>query len=154
MDPETLPATSRTRVQSALVLFDCLNRHDLSGVETLFGPEFEGYRAGNRILNADQCRSRWRAVVDAAPDLRCDVLQVFDNDPVVTVQWRCTGTHRAPLREVLGDQPIPATQRAFVVDGVLIQEIVSGRIRRAWGYFDRLALMEQLGLLQAPARRH
>jgi ketosteroid isomerase-like protein len=143
-----------SRQQVALALFEALSRRDLSGIAALFDPDFKGQRTGNQLLNLDESRNFWQALLDASPDLRVLVLETFESDSCVAVRWRCMGTHRFALQNVLGSPPVAATQRAFVLEGTLIQEIVGGRIRRAWNYFDRLSLMEQLGLLRVPPLRH
>jgi predicted ester cyclase len=143
-----------SRLQVALALFEALERRDLSGLAAWFDPDFKGQRTGNQLLNLDQCRNFWQAFLDACPDLTVSVLQTFESGSAVAVRWRCMGTHRFALREVLGSPAVAATQRAFVVEGALIQEIIGGRIRRTWNYFDRLSLMEQVGLLQVSPLRH
>ena len=143
-----------SRLQIALALFSALDRRDLSGIAAWFDPDFKGQRSGNQLLNLDGCRKFWQALLDACPDLRVLVLETFESAGTVVVRWRGTGTHRSALRDVLGDPPVAATQRAFALEGALIQEIVGGRIRRSWNYFDRLSLMEQLGLLRVPPLRH
>ena len=138
----------------ALALFEALDRHDLSTVATQFDPKFRGQRTGNQLLNLPECLNFWQAFLDACPDLRVSIVETFESDTAIAVRWRSMGTHRFALREVLGSPPVAATQRAFVLEGTLIQEITAGRIRRAWLYFDRLSLMEQLGLLQISPLRH
>jgi len=137
----------------AMALFDALDRHDLSGFAGLFDPDFKGQRTGNRLLNLDECRRFWQGFLDACPDLKVRVLDTFEKHYTVAVRWRCTGTQRFPLPEVLGNPPIAATHRAFILDGTLILEIRGACISRSWNYFDRLGLMEQLGLLKAPSLR-
>ena len=140
-------------MQVAIALFDALGRRDLSGFAALFDPDFKGQRTGNRLLNLDECQRFWQALLGACPDLKLLMLDTFEKNNRVAVCWRCTGTHRLPLRDVLGNPPITATHRAFILDGTLILEIRGTRIIRAWNYFDRLGLMEQLGLLNVPSLR-
>jgi hypothetical protein len=140
-------------MQVAIALFEALDRHDLSGFAEFFDPDFKGQRTGNRLLNLDECQRFWKAFLDACPDLKVLVLDAFEKCDTAAVRWRCTGTHRFPLSEVLGTPPIAATRRAFILDGTLILEIRGARISRAWNYFDRLGLMEQLGLLRVPPLR-
>lgn len=142
------------RLQVALALFEALDRRDLSGVVAHLDPDFKGQRTGNQLLNLDECRNFWQAFLDACPDLKVTVLETFESDAAVAVRWRCVGTHRFPLHDVLGSPVVAATQRAFVIEGALIQQITAGRIRHIWNYFDRLSLMEQLGLLHVPSSRH
>jgi predicted ester cyclase len=51
-----------------------------------------------------------------------------------------TGTHKG---EYTGN---PGTGRSFTVPGTSISHIVGGKIKENWAYWDRLGLLEQLGV--------
>jgi SnoaL-like polyketide cyclase len=60
-----------------------------------------------------------------------------------------TGAMRAPIRgELLG---IPATGKHVRVGSISIFRVAGGKITENWEQWDRLALLQQLGVLPAPA---
>ena len=78
----------------------------------------------------------------AFPDLRGTIEDlVAEGDRVVSREaWR--GTHEG---EFMGIAP---TGKQMNMKGVSIVRILDGRIAECWTFFDRLALMEQLGAAQ------
>jgi len=62
----------------------------------------------------------------------------------VAVRRSYEGTHRA---ELLG---IPATGKRLQFGGISIFRLANGRIAEHWEQLDRLALMQQLGVVPAP----
>jgi len=59
-----------------------------------------------------------------------------------------SGTHNGIFATPMGD--IPPTGRRFELDGVGIHVFEGERISRQRFSFDRMALMEQLGLVPTP----
>ena len=80
----------------------------------------------------------------AFPDLLGTIEDlVAEGDKVVSREtWR--GTHEG---EFMGIAP---TGKQMNMKGVSIVRILGGRIAEYWTFFDRLALMEQLGAAQPP----
>jgi steroid delta-isomerase-like uncharacterized protein len=70
---------------------------------------------------------------------------IAENDKVV-VRVTGTGTHKADF------QGIPATGRTVKAAGVGIGRMAQGRIAEAWGFYDAMGMMQQLGAIpSAPA---
>ena len=66
-------------------------------------------------------------------------------DDRVAVRWTNHGTHQG---EFLG---MPATGRSFVISGIDIHALRDGKLAEHWDVVDQLSLLQQLGLLPAPA---
>jgi steroid delta-isomerase-like uncharacterized protein len=76
----------------------------------------------------------------AFPDIHfVDERRLADGDRVV-FQWSVAGTHQG---EFMG---IPATGRRLEIRGVSVARIENGRIIEEVIYYDRLAVLEQLGV--------
>ncbi|HZQ37547.1 MAG TPA: ester cyclase [Dehalococcoidia bacterium] len=77
----------------------------------------------------------------AVPDLQLSVDDLIaEGDKVVARNtWR--GTHRGTLWGV------PATNRSFAMEGVVVWRIADGKIAERWATIDRLGLFQQLGVL-------
>jgi SnoaL-like polyketide cyclase len=66
--------------------------------------------------------------------------QIADGDKVVT-RWTANGTHQGQL------DAIPATGRLARISGIFIHQLTDGEITESWTSFDRLGLLQQLGVI-------
>jgi steroid delta-isomerase-like uncharacterized protein len=82
-----------------------------------------------------------REFTKSFPDWYVDVERVITDGNFIVVEWRTTGTFTQPFR---GETP---NGRRFSRRGCAIAEVERGQIVRYRDYYDRLALFEQLGLL-------
>ena len=85
--------------------------------------------------------------LDAIPDLRVKIEELVVDGDKVAVRRSYEGTHRGAT---LG---IPATGKQLRVGGISIFRLDKGRIAEHWEQLDRLALMQQLGVVPAPGAR-
>ena len=80
----------------------------------------------------------------AFPDLHIQVEdQVLEGDKVVT-RWTSTGTHHGDL------MGIPATGNQVNLQGVDVNRFANDRFVEGWVFFDRLTMMQQLGVIPTP----
>ncbi len=81
----------------------------------------------------------------ALPDYHCTIEdQVAEGDKVVT-RWTVRGTQRGEL------DGIPPTGKPVTLAGIVIDRIANGRMAETWQQADVLGMMQQLGLIPAPA---
>jgi steroid delta-isomerase-like uncharacterized protein len=93
-------------------------------------------------------KRKWAMYLDAIPDFRVTIEDLVAEGAKVAVRRSYEGTHRGgPL---LG---IPATGNRFQFGGISIFRLADGRIAEHWEQLDRLALMQQLGVVPAPDAR-
>jgi predicted ester cyclase len=104
---------------------------------------------GAHLRGGDQVAAWCSALWEAFPDIRVTIAATVEAESIVTIEGRVAGTHQGTLRTTNGDLPptgrradLPFSEHAEVQGGM----IVSARL-----YFDRLELLEQLGLAPAPA---
>lgn len=82
----------------------------------------------------------------AFPDTQMTVEdQIAEGDTVVT-RWTGTGTHSG---ELMG---IPATGKQVTVTGIDVHRFAGGQIVEAWGEFDQMGMMQQLGVVPEPGQ--
>lgn len=112
-------------------------------------PDCEVEVPGASLRGPSQVVAFFSVFWEAFPDLHCEITQMTEENSVVTVQGRTTGTHSATLHSPGGD--IPPTGRQVDISICDVYEVQGGRIASSHLYFDRLALLEQLGVVQAPA---
>jgi steroid delta-isomerase-like uncharacterized protein len=75
----------------------------------------------------------------AYPDFKLEIDDIVAHDDRLVARWTCTGTHES---EFMG---IPATGKRIRITGITLNRIENGKIAEERIYFDRLALLEQLG---------
>jgi steroid delta-isomerase-like uncharacterized protein len=74
------------------------------------------------------------------PDFKLEINdKVFEGNRLV-IHWTVTGTHKG---DFLG---IPATGKRITISGITLERIENGKVADERVYFDRLAMLEQLGL--------
>ncbi len=70
---------------------------------------------------------------------------VAEGDKVVE-RYTATGTHTGPF------MGMPATGKPFSIESIVIYRLADGKIVEMWGLNDAMALMAQLGMMQAPGQ--
>jgi predicted ester cyclase len=134
----------------ALVLasFEAANGHDIDAVMPFFsdailmrGP------GGQKTAGKDAVRALFEAHMTAYPDSHTQVLRQFaDGDHVIT-ECRESSTHMGNATLVTGETVAP-TRKRVVLDVLYVDHVVDGKIVESTAYFDRHALLQQIGQIQ------
>lgn len=107
------------------------NRHHVVGGATiLFGP--------------DQMRAMIANFRSAMPDFGCHVGHVIAEGDMVVLHGRFSGTQTQPF--AFAGRTIPPSNRTMDVQETFTARIADGRIVETWATWDRLTLLEQLGV--------
>ena len=77
----------------------------------------------------------------AFPDWHATPEEILVEGDRVVERWTGRGTHRGEF------QGIPPTGKTVTVPGVVFYRIADGKIAEFRGQFDRLSLMQQLGVI-------
>ena len=78
---------------------------------------------------------------EAFPDWHSTVEEMLVEGNRVVERWTGRGTHRGEF------QGIPPTGKQVAVPGVVFYRIAGGKIAEFRGQFDRMSLMQQLGVI-------
>jgi predicted ester cyclase len=92
-------------------------------------------------------KRKWAMYLAGIPDLRVTIEELVAEGDKVAVRRSYAGTHRG---ELLG---IPATGKQVRLGGISIFRLARGKIAEQWEQLDRLALMQQLGVLPTPGQQ-
>jgi steroid delta-isomerase-like uncharacterized protein len=122
------------------------NRGELDAIDELLAETYTvhsdpGDPWSGQSLDRAGFRARLVASRAPFPDLRFDLGEVVAEGDRVAVSWTMRGTHS----EAMGD--VPATGNAIEVDGMTIYHFEAERIAGHTQVVDRLAVLQQLGLL-------
>jgi steroid delta-isomerase-like uncharacterized protein len=132
--------------QIAQALFDAFNAHDLDRLEALtsegflgIGPDSPDLRMGRRGGRA------WAAAYFAGfPDSKWTKERIFTQDNAFVLQVIYTGTHTGSFD---GAQTAKPTNKTVRVPATFIGIARDGKIEDLRGYWDRLLVLRQLGLI-------
>jgi len=81
----------------------------------------------------------------AFPDVQHSVESVYTSGDSVIVELTFAGTHSGPFRTPSGE--IPPTGKSIRIRQAQVVEMKSGKAISIRAYFDRMQMMEQLGLV-------
>jgi predicted ester cyclase len=82
--------------------------------------------------------------VEAFPDLRLTVEDIFSGGNMVAARVAFRGTHRGEF------QGIPPTDKQVAFSSIEIDRMVDGKVQEHWFELDQLGLMRQLGAIPEP----
>jgi predicted ester cyclase len=82
--------------------------------------------------------------VEAFPDLRLTVEDIFSGEDMVAARVAFRGTHRGEF------QGIPPTDKQVAFSSIEIDRMVDGKVAEYWFEMDLLGLMQQLGAIPEP----
>ena len=129
---------------------ETFNAHDIDGfAEVLAGDVTFQAPGGIRGQGRSECAAFFGGWFEAFPDAHVDVHALHVAGDVAVEEGTFTGTHRGVLRTPDGD--VPPTGRAVRVDYVQVLRFRDGEHVAFHLMYDRLALLEALGLVPAPA---
>ena len=126
---------------------EVVNGGNAALVDELFAPDYVNHVAGSPedLHGPDGERMFDTLYRQAFPDAHLTIEDMVAEGDRVVSRLGYRGTHTGPF------QGIPATGRSFVTSGIQKLRIANGRIVEAWTMPDNLGLLQQLGVVPAPA---
>ena len=126
------------------------NAHDLDGFAQVLADDVV-FKAPGGIHGAGKaaCAAFFGSWFAAFPDARVEVQIVHILDDVAIEEGTFTGTQKGVLLSPMGD--IPPTGRSVELDYVQVLRFRDGKHVSFNLMFDRLMMLEQLGVVPAPA---
>jgi ketosteroid isomerase-like protein len=129
---------------------ETFNAHDIDGFAEVLANDVV-FRApgGMRGQGKPACLQFYGGWLSAFPDGHVEVHDVHFIDDVAVEEGTFSGTHNGVLHTPTGD--IPPTGRAVSLDYIQVLRFSDGAHVSFNLMFDRLLMLEQLGLIPAPA---
>jgi steroid delta-isomerase-like uncharacterized protein len=129
---------------------EAFNAHDLDAfAETMSDDVAQTAPGGMHLDGKPACIAYFANWIEAFPDAHVDVHDVVITDDAVAEEGTFSGTHTGVFHTPMGD--IPPTGRAVNAQYVQLLRFRDGTFFSANLMFDRMELLEQLGLVPAPA---
>jgi steroid delta-isomerase-like uncharacterized protein len=128
---------------------DTFNSHDIEGfIQVLADDVVFAAPGGMRGQGKTACAEFFGGWFTAFPDAHVDVHEVLILDDVAIEEGTFSGTHNGVLHSPMGD--LPPTGRSVSVSYVQVLRFRDGKHASFNLMFDRLLMLEQLGLVAAP----
>jgi len=126
------------------------NAHDIGGFAEVLADDV-GFEApgGMRGHGKTACVEFYSSWFDAFPDAHVEVHGLHIIEDVAVEEGTFTGTHNGVLHTPTGD--VPPTGRSVRLDYIQVLRFRDGKHASFNLMFDRLLMLEQLGLAPAPA---
>jgi steroid delta-isomerase-like uncharacterized protein len=100
-----------------------------------------------RPLSGQALKDHFGGFVAGFPNWTCETVAVYAITADLAVwRWVIRGTNTGSYRG------LPPTGRSVLLPGCEFIEVRAGKLQRVEGYFDRLSILEQLGLIPVPGQ--
>jgi steroid delta-isomerase-like uncharacterized protein len=118
-----------------------VHQGDAESVRRQLAADFRDHEMPPGTPPGPEAALQYRAMLHAAfPDLRIKIEDVVAEGERVAVRATWSGTHRGPLPMM----PLPMTNRAFAITGMVFWRLRDGKIVERWATLDCLGLQQQL----------
>ena len=127
---------------------EAFNRHDVEAFKASFSKEVTCTAPGNvRLEGPEAVASFYRSWMDGFPDGRVEIRELHALEDGFVEEGTFSGTHQGILRTPSGD--VPPTGRTLSARYIQVVRMRGDRITSFDLVYDRLDLLEQLGLLES-----
>ena len=123
---------------------EVLNKGDESSARSLLSPDFVFHMPDKDLRGLEMFKQYMESSHSGMPDSHFAIEDIIAEKDKVVFCWTLTGTHTG---EFMG---IPATNKKVSNSGASVIRISGGKIVEIWPYWDRLSLMQQLGVAPSP----
>ena len=124
-------------------MFEAAQAMDIERMRATFHPDYTYTGTDGSTAGIEASIEVAQTFITAMPDLEFEFRHQWSpRDDVSIIELTAKGTHTGPL----GD--LPPTGRRVEIFGCNVVEVVDGKILRERDYFDEMALMRQLGVME------
>jgi len=125
---------------------EAFNSGNLSALDEIFAPDMVDHSTAaipNQSYSLEGFKGRVNGHRLGMPDLQFSISNMLVEGDLISFQWEMKGTNTGPY---LGR---PASGNSIRILGMNLERLDHGKIVEHWSYPDKLALMQQLGVIPA-----
>ncbi len=124
---------------------EAYNHRDTQAEADARAPGYVAYAPGGvGALDSEAWLQFSGSFVEAFPDIRLTVEDIFSEEDMVAARVAFRGTHRGEF------QGIPPTGKEVAFSSMEFNRVVGGKVEEHWVELDLLGLMQQLGAVPSP----
>jgi steroid delta-isomerase-like uncharacterized protein len=139
--------TTQNAELSRRIFEDVWNRKNLGAIDDLIAADYIHHDPNSSVAGGiDGYKQFVDLYMSAFPDAYFTIHDAFTEGQNEVTRWTVAGTHEGELAG------IPRTGRSISVTGISIARIANGKIIESWNNWDALGMMQQLGVVPAPAK--
>jgi len=113
-------------------------------VDQLYAPNYVYHGPDGEMKGPESVTQAVTMYRTAFPDIRVKVEDFIAEGDKVVARYTITGTHQGDL---MGIAP---TGKPIMMSGISIHRIADGKIVEEWDIYDRMGMMQQLGVIPMP----
>jgi steroid delta-isomerase-like uncharacterized protein len=122
------------------------NAKQLDRIDELVARDYiDGNPLPGQAPGLEAAKQKWAMYFAGIPDLSAKLEDLVAEGDKVVVRFTAEGTHEGTL---LG---VPPTGKRLRISGISIYRLAEGKVVEHWEEGDRLGLLQQLGVIPAPA---
>jgi steroid delta-isomerase-like uncharacterized protein len=126
-------------------LIGATNRREFDAMRALMHPEYSYVGSdGSKIEGGDALIELLHGYVAGLPDLEFEIQRVYIDGNTAVAEMRCRGTHTGDLAG------IAPTGKKIDIGFCNVMVVKDGMCVEERDYYDTLAMMVQLGVLESP----
>ena len=128
-------------VEHQRIWFEGLNRGDVSAADAVFAPDCVVHITG--VAEPLRGLGPWKDLISgflrAFPNLHFTIEDQLVRGDQIAFRWHATGMHTGPLGAA------PPTGKSIVIDGLILDRVVDGKVTERWEQWDQSLMLQQLG---------
>lgn len=134
---------------SRRVIEEVWNKKNLNAADELIATNFVSHDAQSPmpVRGVEGYKQLVKHYLEAFPDCHFTIEDQIAEGQMEMTRWSVTSTHKGNLGN------IPATGRQMTITGITFSRMENGKLAEMWTNWDTLGMLQQLGVLAAPAQR-
>jgi steroid delta-isomerase-like uncharacterized protein len=141
-----MAGTNRTVEKNKALLqryIDEMNRGNEDFLDEYFAEDY-AYHGPAGELDLEGFKAVHHMFLSAFTDINTSIEDIIAIGDKVATRYTINGTHQNEF------QGIAATGRKITITGIIMTQVKDGKVIEEWEAFDRLSLMQQLGVIPVP----
>lgn len=124
--------------------FEALNSRDREAFVGIHTKDCLLHNHNEEVRGIDAITEQQFEIFDGFPDMRYNRKEILAEGDLVACRWQVSGTHEGTF------ESIPPTDQRVEVTASGIFRLRDGKVAEVWLNYDRLGMMEQLGVIEPP----
>lgn len=140
-----MATTIRSNKDLVRRVFETLNARDTVGFADTHAEDVVLHDHDEEVQGVDAAIEHELAIYGAFPDMKYTPEAIVAEGDTVAARWRATGTHDGEF------EGIAPTGEEIDITACGLMRVADGEIAEVWLTYDRLGMLQQLGVVEPPA---